>query len=97
MKMPSEQEYRVEGLPPTIRAKMTEFFDVATDYAFRGSMDDAREAEVYESMGIAKYNLERTIKTLLDRARNAPPHRHKKGVQPPKGGYCDKCPLVTGE
>lgn len=69
MKVPArDPNYQVDGLPPAIKGKVTEMISAAFDYAFRGTLedDDAFDAAV-EGLHIARHDLERTIKTHLDR------------------------------
>ncbi len=63
---PSEED-KVDGISPSIRGKMTEFFDAAMQYAFLGSMMVGDRDAVKNDMHAAWYNLERTIKTELDK------------------------------
>ncbi len=65
--MSQDPNYRVEGLPPAIRGKVTQLINAAHDAAWVGSahpfdMDDIREYE-----HISRYELERTIMTHLER------------------------------
>lgn len=64
---PRDPNYAVDGTPPAILGKITLLIDAAMTYAFRGSMapDTADAAE--EDLQIARYDLERTIKTVLSR------------------------------
>lgn len=64
---------RVDDIPPTIRAKITEFYNAAQDYAFIGSKMPEEHRDVETQMGMAFYNLQRTIKTVLDRVEKPAP------------------------
>lgn len=60
-------QYEVDGLPPPIKAKITQFDQACQEYAFMGSQPpEDHEAIVHDYLQ-ARYNLERTIKTLLER------------------------------
>jgi len=61
--------YQVEGLPPSIKGKITEFADACRSYAFKGSYDTYHAAEVEEAFHVARYDLERTIATHLEKAK----------------------------
>lgn len=61
------QEYRVEGIPPAILGKITEFQDAVHQYAFKGAADPLDYDDIIEQLCIARYNLERTIKTYLEK------------------------------
>jgi len=69
MRVPArDPNYQVDGLPPAIKGKVTEMISAAFDYAFIGTYEnaDAREA-IEEGFHVARHDLERTIKTYLDR------------------------------
>lgn len=60
---------KVDGIPPSIRGKMTEFLDATREYAFIGAAySDDRQA-IEDNMQIAWYNLERTIMTELEKVK----------------------------
>ena len=66
---PRSQTLRVEGIPPAILAKITEYTRACFERAFIGAQepDDHEAIEFfYEN---ARYNLERTIKTELEKLR----------------------------
>ncbi len=65
--MASDPNYRVEGLPPAIRGKVTQLMNASHDAAFAGSAhpDDMDSTREYEQ--VCRYELERTILTHLQR------------------------------
>ena len=62
-----DQNYHVDGLPRSIKAKITELGEAAAEYAFIGAQDPEDHEAIEDHAHIARYNLERNIKTLLDR------------------------------
>lgn len=64
-------EYRVEGIPPSILAKITEFQKAVDEYAFIGTKHPEDHEAIEEQLCVARYNLERTIKTQLIKAGRA--------------------------
>lgn len=63
-----EEHYYVDGVPSSIKAKITAFSQAAQDYAFIGSQPPEDHAEIEEEFHRARYNLELSVKTHLDRA-----------------------------
>jgi hypothetical protein len=61
--------HRVDGIPKQVRAKVTELINASRELAFIGSLAPEERDDVRDSYLTAKYNLERTIKTYLDRAK----------------------------
>lgn len=54
-------------LPPTIKAKITRYGNAAQEYAFTGAQPPENREAIQNDFKIARYNLERTILTLLER------------------------------
>ena len=73
---PVDPNYRVEGLPPSVRGKVTQFAEAAMDYAMIGAAHPLDMGGIEEQYHNCRYELERTIKTLLDREARKP--RRKK-------------------
>lgn len=61
----TDPNYRVEGLPPAIRAKITAFRKAVETYAFVGAQMPEDRPQIEMDVGTAFYNLQRTIKTAL--------------------------------
>ncbi len=64
-----DRTLRVEGIPPSILGKITEYTDACFERAFIGTLDAEDHLTVEELYHISRYNLERTIKTELEKAR----------------------------
>lgn len=62
-----DPNYTVEGLPPSIKGKITQFYNAVTEYACIGTQDPEFRGDIKDALVEARYELERTIKTLLDR------------------------------
>lgn len=66
---PSNLNYRVEGLPPSVRSKVTQFAQACMDYAFIGCAHPLDMDNIEEYYHISRYELERTVLTLIERER----------------------------
>jgi len=66
-RLPDDHNYRVDGLPRQVRAKITELVHASQEMAFIGSYPPEDHDEIRENFLTRKYNLERTIKTHLER------------------------------
>lgn len=62
-----DQNYHVDGLPRSIKAKITEFGNAAAEYAFIGAAHPGDYETIEDNAQIARYDLERTIETVLER------------------------------
>lgn len=67
--MGDQEQLRVEGLPPSIRGKITALMKAADEAAFAGSQPPEMREEITTNLQWARYELERTIVTLLDRKK----------------------------
>lgn len=68
IKFPTDPSADVDFLAPAIKAKITRFAQSAANYAFKGTAQTEKEREEYEDdYLVARYNLERTVKTHIDR------------------------------
>lgn len=63
-----DPNYNVDGLPPSIKGKITSALKAAQDYAFLGAAPPEDHDAVVENLQVARYDLERTIMTHLERA-----------------------------
>ena len=54
-------------LPPAIKAKITCYGNAAQEYAFHGAQPPEDHEGILNDFKVARYNLERTILTLLER------------------------------
>lgn len=52
-------------LPAPIKAMITRYGNAAQEYAFHGSQPPENHAAIIDDFKIARYNLERTILTML--------------------------------
>lgn len=66
-----DPNYRVEGLPPAIRGKITQLMNASLDAAFSGSQEPEVCKQQIEYEKVCRYELERTIKTYLDKKETA--------------------------
>lgn len=66
---PRDPNYQVDGLPPSIKGKVTELAEASMNYAFVGAADPLDMPGIEEAFHIARHDLERTVKTLLDREK----------------------------
>lgn len=66
--LPRDPDYRVDSLPIPIKAKITELENAICDLSWMGSQPPEHHASILEMVQTARYNLERTICTLLNRA-----------------------------
>lgn len=64
---PYNPNYVVEGIPRSIKAKITELINASKNHAFLGSQDPEDHEEIEEYLHVARYNLERTIKTEMSK------------------------------
>ena len=64
MGIPRDHNCRTE-LASSIKAKITELENAAMEYAFVGSADVEDREAILQAAQVARYNLERTILTLL--------------------------------
>jgi len=72
MKIPERDiNYEVADLPPAIKGKVTEFAKACGEYAFIGTYSEDQEiCEAIETgFQVARYDLEKTIMTFLNRAK----------------------------
>lgn len=70
MKLPTRSRtLRVEGLPPSILGKITEYTAACYEMAFIGTQDAEDHPAIEEEYEMARYDLERTIQTELEKAR----------------------------
>jgi hypothetical protein len=70
---PYDQNFVVDSLSPSIKAKITKLIGASKEYAFIGALTDSEEQDgVEEELHIARYNLERTILTLVKKAQGNP-------------------------
>lgn len=67
--MGDQEQLRVEGLPPSIRGKITALMNAAEEAAFAGSQPPESREEITTNLQWARYELERTIMTLLERKK----------------------------
>lgn len=63
--MRDDPNYRVDGVPPAIRAKVTRLIVAAREAAFSGMAAPEDRPGIEEDLAIARYNLEQTIMTHL--------------------------------
>lgn len=61
---PTNPNYQVEGVPPSIKGKVTSLCEAAMDYAFIGMAEKDDRESIEQSFEIARYNLIQTIKTV---------------------------------
>lgn len=71
-----DPNYRVEGVPPSIRGKITQLMNATHDAAFSGMHDPDVSNQLIEYEKVCRYNLERTILTEIAKAT-----RKKKGAR----------------
>ena len=57
----------VEGLPPAIKAKITQLVNAAHDAAFSGMADPVDRQAIDDYEIVSRYNLEQTIMTFLNK------------------------------
>jgi hypothetical protein len=69
---PYDQNYVVDSLTPSIKAKITKLIDASKEYAFIGAAEVDDMEGIEEELHIARYNLERTILTLVKKAQGNP-------------------------
>ena len=55
------------SIPPPIKAKITRLLTAAHDAAFVGAAHPGDMQQIKDDLHTARYNLERTIQTFLDR------------------------------
>ncbi len=64
-----DPNYEVRGLPPFIKAKVTQLVDASMNYAFKGTHEDA---DIIEQIGQdfhwRRHCLEQSIKTAIEQA-----------------------------
>lgn len=56
-------------IPSSIKGKITELMTAANNAAFAGTMSPQNAVDARQSLETAKYNLQATIKTALEKAR----------------------------
>lgn len=56
-------------IPPSIKGKITELIRAADQAAFAGSMSPQDAVDARQSLETAKYNLQATIQTALEKAK----------------------------
>lgn len=56
-------------IPPSIKGKITELMRAAERAAFAGSMPKQEASDARQSLDTAKYNLQATIQTALEKAK----------------------------
>lgn len=66
---PVDPNYRVEGLPPSVRGKVTQFAEACMDYALIGCAHPLDMDDIEEYYHICRYELERTVLTLIEREK----------------------------
>ena len=66
-RLPDDPQYRVDGLPRQIRAKTTQLIDASRKLAFVSNLAPHERHAIREEYLKSRYNLEQTIKTLLDK------------------------------
>ena len=69
---PYDQNYVVDGLAPSIKAKITKLIGASKEYAFIGAAEIDDMEVIEEELHIARYNLEQTILTLVKKAQGSP-------------------------
>lgn len=79
-RIPQDHNYRT-ACPAAIRAKITALEHAAMDYAFKGAAHPADVDALTEAAQVARYNLERTILTFLERGKNAEEHDQGERAQ----------------
>jgi hypothetical protein len=62
---PYDRNYVVDGITPSIKAKITQLISASKEYAFIGAAEVEDREGIEEELHIARYNLERTILTVL--------------------------------
>lgn len=61
----------VDGLPRPIKAKITQLINASREAAFAGSQPPEDRQAIREYQDVCRYNLERTIMTLLEKGWKA--------------------------
>ena len=56
-------------IPPSIKGKITELMRAAENAAFAGTMSPQNALDAQQYLETAKYNLQATIKTALEKAK----------------------------
>jgi hypothetical protein len=64
---PYDQNYVVQNLPPSVKGKITLVIQAAMDYSFIGAAHPDDFEAIEEALHVARYDLERTIQTVLNR------------------------------
>lgn len=67
--LPTDINTQVDGLPPAIKAKITQLVRASIELGFIGSQPPEYHEAIEEEYLTRRYNLERTIMTHLDRAK----------------------------
>lgn len=62
---PVDPNYSVEGLPRSVKGKVTQFAQACMDYAFIGCAHPLDMDNIEECYHVCRYELERTVLTLL--------------------------------
>lgn len=54
--------------PAPIKAKITAYMKAVQDFAFKGTQDPKDHAQIVRDLASARYNLEQTILTYIEKA-----------------------------